>query len=83
MVLELLPLALSDWKIGSSGGIELVSSLGCFTSRNFRNAAGKSARDRTGAASPGLLKTYRPHFFAPFPFLSSGNVRVVLFCEFV
>ena len=28
--LELMPLALSDLKIGSTGGIELVDSLDCF-----------------------------------------------------
>ena len=58
--LELLPLALSDLKIGSNSWVELVSSLGCslfFTSRNFRSAARKSARDRLA------VETYRPHHF--------------------
>ena len=30
VLLELLPLALSDLKIGSNGGVEVVPSLGCF-----------------------------------------------------
>ena len=46
MMMELLPLALSDVNIGSNYGSEMVSSCNCFLfiSRNFANARGKPAR---------------------------------------
>ena len=83
--MDLLPLALLDLKIGSNGGIELVSSSSAFwfASRNFFNAAEKSAHDRICPAFLWLLKTHRPHLFVSFPFLPSGNVWVVFFCEIV
>ena len=58
VLLELLNSMLSYLKIGSDGGIQLVSSCNCFLfiSPIFRNAAGKSVRDRSGPRSPRLFK---------------------------
>ena len=83
--LELLPLALSDLKIGVEWlGWCPASGASCFTSRNFRNAARKSARDRNGPTGSGLFKTYRPHHFRIVLVVAEWQgVWVVFFCEFV
>ena len=56
------------WRSGRMVGLNScqASAASCFTSRNFRGAARKSARDRIGPTSPWLFKL----IFHNLPYLS-------------
>ena len=52
------PRRFRTWRSGRMVGLNScpASAVSCFTSRNFRNVAWKSARDSIGPASPWLIK---------------------------